>query len=177
MGMAYTPAKINKPMFPMEKNIYYQLKYEYILRNELIGMVKTKGVDKTLEKWKRKVSQAAPDYRDGVENPRRDWASETKAAEARYKEGVIKAANEGRFGRGVAQAGTEKWKKGATTKGVERWAPGVAAAEDEYRSGMSKVLEAIESATLPPRYPAGDPRNLERVRAINMAVHNKVKGK
>jgi len=140
-------------------------------------MVKTKGLDSTVEKWQRKVGQAGPDYRAGVENPKKDWATETKAAEPRYKEGVIKAANEGRFGRGVSEAGTEKWKKGATTKGVERWGPGVAAATDEYSSGMAKVLSAIEAATLPPRYPAGDPRNIERVRAINQAVHNKLKGK
>ncbi len=140
-------------------------------------MVKTKPLEKVVEKWQRKVSVAAEDYRAGVSDPKKDWATETKAAEPRYKEGVIKAANEGRFGRGVAAAGTEKWKTAATTKGVERWGPGVSVAGPEYAEGMSKVLRAIESATLPPRYPAGDERNIERVRAINKAVHQAVKGK
>lgn len=140
-------------------------------------MVKTKPLERVVDKWQRKVSVAAEDYRAGVSDPKKDWATETKAAEPRYKEGVIKAANEGRFGRGVAEAGTEKWKNATITKGVERWGPGVSAAAPEYAKGMGKVLSAIQSATLPPRYPAGDERNIERVRAINKAVHNAVKGK
>ena len=140
-------------------------------------MVKTKTLEATAEKWQRKVSQAGPDYQAGVNDPKADWATETKAAEPRYKEGVIKAANEGRFGKGVSKAGTDKWKKGATTKGVERWPQGVAQAGPEYSAGMGTVLSAIQGASLPPRYPAGDERNIQRVAAMNKAVHNATKGK
>lgn len=140
-------------------------------------MVKTKDLSATVEKWQRKVSQAGPDYEAGVNNPKEDWATATKAAESRYKEGVTKAAQEGRFGKGVTKAGTEKWKKGATTKGVARWPQGVSEAGPEYSEGMGNVLNAISNATLPARYPAGDPRNLERVRAMNDAVHKATKGK
>jgi hypothetical protein len=142
-----------------------------------MNLVKTKSLEATLEKWQRRVGQAGPDYTAGVNDPKADWATETKAAEPRYKEGVIRAANEGRFGKGVSAAGTEKWKRGATTKGVERWPTGVAAAGPEYSNGMGKVLSAIGSASLPPRYPAGDERNLQRVAAMNKAVHNATKGK
>jgi len=140
-------------------------------------MPATKPLDKTVEKWKRKVAGASEDYKSGVENPREDWASATKAAETRYKEGVTRAAAEGRFGRGVSKAGTEKWKKGASGKGVSRWPEGVAAAEGEYASGMGEVLSTIQSVTLPPKGPKGDPRNYERVKAVGVALHNKFKGK
>ena len=140
-------------------------------------MVKTKGIDKTLSKWQSRVSVAAPDYEDGIKNPKKDWATEAKNAEARYEDGVRAAIAEKRFGKGVAEAGTEKWQKKAVEVGVARWAPGVAAAADDYKAGMSKVLEAIESVTLPPRYAAGDPRNYERVKAIGQAIHEKVKKK
>ena len=139
-------------------------------------MVKTKGVDAATEKWQRKVGQASEDYKFGVENPRKDWESETKKAAPIYKEAVIKAANEGRFEKGVSGKGT-KWATNAATKGVERWPSGVAGATDDYRNGMSKVITAIEGVTLPPRRPAGDPANLQRVAAVNKAVHNATKGK
>jgi len=140
-------------------------------------MVKTKGIDKTLAKWQARVSVAAPDYEDGIKNPKKDWKSEAKAAEARYEDGVRAAIAEKRFGKGVEAAGTEKWQKKAIEVGVARWAPGVAAATEDYKAGMSKVLAAIEATTLPPRYAAGDPRNYERVKAIGQAVHNAVKKK
>jgi hypothetical protein len=112
-----------------------------------------------------------------VNNPREDWATKTAAAAQTHKEATIRALNEGRFERGVREAGSEKWKKNAISKGVERWGPGVNAAGDDYQSGMEKVISAIETVTLPPRYPAGDERNLQRVAAVNKAVHAKLKGK
>jgi hypothetical protein len=140
-------------------------------------LVATKPLDQTVAKWKRKVAGASEDYRAGVENPREDWASATKAAETRYKEGVTRAAAEGRFGRGVSKAGTEKWKRGAVEKGVSRWPDGVSAAEGDYSAGMSEVLSTIQSVTLPPRGAAGDPRNYERTKAIGTALHTKFKGR
>ena len=140
-------------------------------------MVATKPIDQVVEKWQRKVQGATQDYSQGVNNPKADWATETAKAEGRYREGVTRAASEGRFGKGVQRAGTEKWKKGATGKGVNRWTEGVGAATAEYQSGMSEVLNTIGSVTLPPRGPKGDPQNYARVQAIGTALHNKFKGK
>ena len=140
-------------------------------------MVKVPSVDAVAEKWNRRVSQAGPDYEAGVSSPKKDWATETKAAEPRYKEGVVKAANEGRYGKGVSEAGTSKWQDKATTLGVQRWGPGVAQAKGDYVKGMGPVLSAIGSVTLPSRYPAGDDRNWERSKAMGKAVHNATKGK
>lgn len=140
-------------------------------------MVATKPLDQVVAKWKRKVAAASEDYRDGINNPKADWQTETLKAEPRYKTGVTAAAAEGRFGKGVSKAGTEKWKKGAVEKGVTRWPEGVAMAEDEYRSGMGDVLNTISGVTLPPKGPKGDPRNYERVKAIGDALHRKKIGK
>jgi len=139
-------------------------------------MVKTKSLEATTAKWKRKVEGASEDYKAGVENPRRDWEASTKAASGIYKEAVIKAANEGRFEKGVAGKGA-KWAANAAGKGVDRWPAGVAAAGPEYSSGMGKVLAAINSTVLPARRPAGDPANLQRVAAVNKKVHDACKGK
>lgn len=140
-------------------------------------MVKTKGVDRTVNKWRTKVAGASQDYLDGVTNPKVDWQGATAAAEGRYKEGVTRAASEGRFGKGVARAGTAKWQKGATEKGPGRWTDGVSKSEDEYRQGMGEVISTIEGITLPPRGPKGDPANYARVQAIGTTLHNKFKGR
>jgi len=140
-------------------------------------MVKTRGVEHATEKWARKVAVAGPDYQAGIADPKKDWKTETAAAEPRYEEGVRGGIADKRFGKGVARAGTEKWSRKATSVGVDRWSPGVAAATEDYNKGMGVVISAIEGVTLPPRYPAGDPRNYERVKAIGTAVSRATRGR
>lgn len=140
-------------------------------------MVKTKGVDRTVAKWKSKVAAAGPDYLDGVTNPKADWQTETSKAEGSYEQGVQRAIANKLFGKGVSKAGTAKWQKGATEKGPMRWTSGVAMAEDEYRSGMGEVIQVIEGTALPPRGPKGDPKNYDRTRILGTKLHDHFKGK
>jgi len=105
-----------------------------------------------------------------VANPRADWAAVTKAADGAYKAGVQAAIARNAFTKGVDAAGTAKWQARSVSVGAERWGPGVLAAVDTYERGFSKYRDAIEKATLPPRYPVGDPRNFDRVKAIGEAL-------
>lgn len=140
-------------------------------------MATIRSAGKIAEKWARVTPQRAQDYEEGVNNPKKDWAANTKAAESNYEAGVQQSIRDKRFGKGVTKAGTEKWKEGATTKGVQRFGPGVAMAEGAYEEGFSPYREVIEKLTLPKRYPKGDPRNFERVKAVGVALHNKKIGK
>jgi len=124
------------------------------------------------DKWKRVTPGRTEDYKLGVENPRTDWEKATKDAESIYKAAITKAAAEGRFGKGVAAAGTESWKKGAMTKGVERFGRGVELGINNYEKGFAPYRDVIEKTVLPTRGPKGDPRNFERVKAIGMALYN-----
>ena len=135
-------------------------------------MAKIRPLDSVARKWQDVTPTRQDYYRHGVEHPKKDWAEETAAAESAYKEGVTKAANEGRFGKGVSMAGTEKWKAGAMSKGVNRWPEGVRAAGDNYKKGFAPYHAAISSVDLGPRYPKGDPRNYERVAKIGQTLHN-----
>lgn len=110
------------------------------------------------------------DYQEGVENPRRDWATATVASESAYEMGVTQAIAKKRFGKGVKAAGTDTWQRGAIEKGTTRWGPGVALAEGKYARNFAPYRDAIERATLPPRYARRDPRNLDRVKAIVNAL-------
>jgi len=134
-------------------------------------MVVIKSADEIADKWSRVTPGRREDYEKGVRSPKRDWATNAKAAEPRYVEGVTAAAQAGRYGKGVDKAGTEKWKKKAIDLGVKRWGPGVTAAKDDYKSGFAPYRDVIEGLTLPEKYPKGDPRNIDRVAAIAKALH------
>jgi len=110
------------------------------------------------------------DYQEGVENPRRDWSTATAASESAYESGVQQAIAKKRFGKGVKAAGTDTWQRGALEKGTQRWGPGVVLAEAKYARNFAPYRDAIERATLPPRYARRDPRNLDRVKAVVNAL-------
>lgn len=134
-------------------------------------MGKVKSMADTKEKWIRKVAAAGPDYKKGVEDPSVDWEGPTLAGEDNYGEAVVAAISERRFGKGVGEAGNEKWRRKTIAVGPGRWTAGVGAAGPDYEKGMGPVLSTLAAITYPPRYPSGDSRNLERVRAENEALH------
>ncbi|MBA7531432.1 hypothetical protein ES705_23644 [subsurface metagenome] len=128
-------------------------------------------------KWAEVTPGRTAHYAAGVANPRRDWKNETLAAEPRYKEGVTKAAAEGRFGKGVARVGTAKWQRKAIEVGAGRFGPGVAAAGPDYEAAFEPYRAVIAGVSPPQRYPTGDERNLARVAAYSKPLHDKkVKG-
>lgn len=133
-------------------------------------MAQIRSIDAIAKKFAAVTPGRSEDYRFGVENPRRDWARATSAAEGAYEAGVQAAVAKKKFGKGVAKAGTSGWAEGARTKGVARWGPGVAISEPKFREGFAPYHGAIERATLPPRYARRDPRNLARVKAVVDAV-------
>ena len=125
-----------------------------------------KSLSAVREKWARVTPMRTEDYKLGVKNPKRDWADETEAAEGNWKMGIDKAASQGLFKKGVRQAGTGKWEKGALEKGPQRFAEGVMLAESDYEKGFAPYHAAIERADIGPRFPRRDPRNLNRVKAV-----------
>lgn len=129
-------------------------------------MTTIKSLDTSAKKFATNASQAGTAYNDGVNNPKRDWANSTKAAESNYESGVQAGIQRKAFGKGVSKAGSSKWQKGATEKGSARFTAGVGMAQDAYAKGFAPFHQAISSATLPPRFAKRDPRNIERVKAV-----------
>jgi hypothetical protein len=123
-----------------------------------------------VEKWARVTPERAPEYKAGIEAPKKDWAKNALEAKETWKSAITAAAARDAYGKGVQQAGSEKWKRGALQKGTGRYAEGVQIAQPDYQKGFSKYHSIIEKTTLPPRYPKGDPRNLERVKTISQAL-------
>ena len=136
-----------------------------------------KSLSAIKEKWTRVTPMRSEDYKIGVSAPRRDWADAAKAQEGTYKAAVMDAANKGRYGKGIDAAGTGKWKEKALQKGPGRFAEGVMLAGPEYEKGFAPMRETIERTTLPPRFPKGDPRNIQRVSVMATALREAKVGK
>jgi len=136
-------------------------------------MANIKDIARIKEKYTRVTPQRSEDYRLGIENPKADWAQTTAQAESRYTEGVQKAITRGAFGKGVKKAGSQKWQKQALAVGPQRFAQGVAAGGDAYAEGFAPYHAAIQAVKLPPKFPKGDPRNIQRVAAMNKALRDK----
>ena len=110
-------------------------------------------------------------FQDGIRNPSKEWEKETKDAEPNYEEGVKKAIARKAFGKGVDACGTAGQQKATIEKGLVRWPEGIRIGEPKMKAGMEDVVKTLEATTLPPKYPKGDPRNIERVRAVAVALH------
>ena len=122
------------------------------------------------EKWGTLTPQRAGEYQKGVQDPKKDWADEAVKAKDTWKQAVSQAIQRDAYSKGVARVGSAKWKKGATMKGPGRFAEGVQIAQPDYEKGFQKYHDIIKATELPPRYPTGDPRNLERTKAMAMAL-------
>jgi len=129
-------------------------------------MAEIKSMAAIRDKWTRVTPGRVDDYKLGIQNPKRDWETETAAAEGTWKSGVDAAAAKGLFGKGVVKAGTKKWQDKALKLGPGRFAEGVYIAGPDYEKGFAPFREAIARVDLGPRFPRRDPRNLERVKKI-----------
>lgn len=136
-------------------------------------MAAIKSASEIAEKWSRVTPGRQSDYEAGVKTPTKDWAGQTEAAADNWADGVSKAAANKSFSKGVRKAGTAKWQRKVVEVGVGRWGPGVRAASADYQTGFEPYQAVISQTSLPPRYPKGDPRNIDRVARIASALHQK----
>ena len=138
-------------------------------------MAEVKSIAAIQEKWQRVTPQRTDDYSKGIAAPKRDWATEATAAKGNWKAGIDAAAAKDMFAKGIAAAGTDKWKKKAAALGPGRFAEGVSQAGGDYAKGFAPYQAAISSVDLGPKFPRRDPRNLDRVKkVVNALVDVKV---
>jgi len=137
--------------------------------------IKLKSTDVIVRKYVARAGQAGGDYKDGVQNPRRDQGQAAIAANDTYKTAMQESLNADRFVKGVQGAG-DKWARKAAGIGAQRYPAGVQAAAPDYQNGVQPFLDVIAGVTLPPRFPRGDPRNVARVQAVDEALRRKAVG-
>lgn len=123
--------------------------------------------------WVQGAGAGAANYRKGVLNSAVDWETPTEAADSNWATAVAEAASAGRFKAGVNRVGNAKWREKSSTLGAQRFPSGVAAAADDYQRGFAPYRDTIAGLNLPPRGPRGSAANLERVRHVTDALHQR----
>ena len=136
-------------------------------------MIPIRSAAESAKKWQDVTPGRAGQYVEGVKSPAADWLTQTQAAAGNYAAGVQAAIGKKRFEKGVAAAGSAAWQKGAVEKGASRFAQGVSMAGGEYQRGIEPYISVISGLNLPPRGPAGDPRNIDRVRVVAAELNAK----
>jgi len=140
-------------------------------------MAEIKSLSSIRDKWTRVTPGRTEDYKLGIQNPKRDWETETIAGKENWKAGIDAAAAKDLFAKGVKEAGSKKWQDKSLKKGPGRFSEGVYIAGPDYEKGFARFHAAIERVDLGPRFPKRDPRNLERVkRVVDALVAEKVGG-
>lgn len=129
-------------------------------------MAEIKSLATIRDKWTRVTPGRTEDYKLGITNPKRDWATEAGAAKDNWKAGIDSAAAKNMFQKGIEKAGSKKWQGKALAKGPGRFAEGVYLAGADYEKGFAPFRDAIANTDIGPRFPRRDPRNIERVKRI-----------
>lgn len=135
--------------------------------------INLKPIEQIADKWARRAGAAGPDYTAGVKAPGKDWAAETGAAETAYEQGVQEAIGRKAFGREVRKAGSAKWQAKAADVGAPRYPTGITASKADFNAGFAPFASVIQAVSLPSKGPRGAAANIERVRAVADALHNK----
>lgn len=157
------------------QNLYYKNNV-YVRRCFVNGfkegnnVAEIKDLASISSKWTRVTPGRQDDYKLGIQNPRRDWQTQTEASESNYVAGVASAQSKGLFKKGVAAAGSAKWKEKSLSKGPSRFAEGVYSSGNDYQKGFQPYHDAIKAVNLGPRFPRRDPRNLQRVANVVAAI-------
>jgi len=134
-------------------------------------MANIRSIQEIARKWQTVTPGRAPQYQEGVQRPKVDWAQATAEAADAWQAGIQDAIARNAFQRGVQEAGTQKWQRKTLELGVQRWPQGVQAALEEYERGFAPYRDVIERTVLPPRGRKGDPNNIQRVAVIARALH------
>jgi len=130
------------------------------------GAIRIKDTGTLSKKFVQRATQAAPDYKIGVEAAGQDWQTRTAASGDNYTAGVQAAIGRKAFEKGVNEAGSAKYTTRAGTLGAQRYPSGVGAAEGDWAKGVQPYLDELKGMELPPRRPKGDPGNQARANAV-----------
>jgi hypothetical protein len=135
--------------------------------------IKIKSPAEIAEKFVRVTPGRSDEYSKGIAGTSpSDFENAAIAGEANYALATQAAIAAKRRAKKLVGSGG-KWQKRGTEIGPGRFATGTAGAAEAYAEGYAPSQAVIANLTLPPKGPAGDPKNFERVRVIGMALHAK----
>lgn len=135
--------------------------------------IKIKTPAQIAEKFARVTPGRSADYETGIlETSPAAFEAAAVAGEANFAQAMQMAITRKSRAAGLKGSGDD-WQKKASEVGPGRFAAGTAGAAEAYAEGYAPYQGVIAALTLPPRGPAGDPKNFERVRMIGEALRKK----
>ena len=135
--------------------------------------IRVKPGDASAVKWSANAGRAAEEFAVNAEAAAEDWARNTQNSADTFHQAISAPGIKERFRRGVGRAGAAKFARKIRDVARDRFAPGVAAAEGDYRAGVEPYLQTLAGLTLSQRKPKGDPANYRRVEEVGRALHAK----
>lgn len=105
-----------------------------------------KTPDMVVEKFRRRIAAAGPDYRYGIENPIRPWVEGYAASAERMKQELQKALAEGRHLKGAREKGQSRWEQKVRQVGADRYTAAAPIAAENYAKAASDIMSAAEAA-------------------------------
>lgn len=139
----------------------------------IMGVIPVKSSEVAARKFSDRASGASTEYGENAQAAAETWNRNTAASADTFHMAVTAAGVKERFRRGVQKAGAAKYARKVADVGQARYAPGVAAAVDDYKSGVEPFLQTIAGLTLSQRKPKGDPANYRRVEEVGKALNAK----
>jgi hypothetical protein len=135
------------------------------------GVIRLRDMGSMSKKFVQRAGAAQGDYTAGVSNAGQAWQAGVSTAGDTYRTAVTQAASEGRYEKGVAEAGPGKYQERAKTLGAQRYPAGVAASEGEWARGFGPYASALNGMDLPARGPRGSAQNNAISQAVAMRLH------
>ena len=137
-------------------------------------VIKIRPRDKLAERFKKKVTEAAPDYEFGVKNPKKGWLEQFLDAADVIAEALRKVAELQLFAKGAERVGQRKWSENTGRKGPVRWKDETPKSADAWKAGFEPFASALDGFVLEKKRPKGDPYNIDvRVKPVVSALVNK----
>ena len=135
--------------------------------------IKIKTIEASTAKWSDNAARAADTFASEAEAAAELWATNTGKATDNFHMAVTAPNIKERFRRGVARAGAAKFSRKIRDVARDRFAPGIAAADVDYKAGVEPFFSTIAALTLSARKPKGDPANYRRVEEVGKALNAK----
>jgi hypothetical protein len=135
--------------------------------------INVKPIEQSTDKWKDNAARAADAFAIEAEAGADAWARNTASSAETFQQAITAPGIKERFRKGVNRAGAAKFARKIRDVGRDRFAPGVAAADMDYKAGVEPYFATISALTLSARKPRGDPANYKRVEEIGKALNAK----
>jgi len=134
--------------------------------------LKVKTLADTVKRWVTEAPKRAEYYKLYTPAAAEFWEEKAVLAAPTYKAAVTAIDIDKRFAGGIRRVGAKKFKNKVERVGIDRYGPGIAAAEDYYKTGIDPFLKRLTEIDVPERKPRGDPANLKRVEVIFKELHD-----